>query len=256
MLLEVPDIVMTMDQPSVTYLLEYLKTLPNIFLQTGGTIFMHPRLHPNGLPPSLAMMFSLCAIHSHASPQNQHIVWEAISNTTVKLLRLGSSLPTFISKLEFVQSLILLQIITLFDPRTPLHLIQLAENRQGLLESAELDLFNSVPAYLPSLMDPYQAWILAESCRRTIHAAHMVLGLYSMLSQGTFVLTLFVEALPLHRDSTLWETEEVFDNEEGEDLKMIVTTREKNLMSYRELTDLWDAGGIKKLGPFEKLLVV
>jgi len=80
--------------------------------------------------------------------------------------------------------------------------------------------------------------------------------LHSVLSRGCFTLTLFVEALPVDRNqdsqylwehgmASLWMSESVT----GEAL-----VPKADLVSYRELTDMWDAG-VEPQNLYEEMLV-
>jgi hypothetical protein len=91
-------------------------------------------------------------------------------------------------------------------------------------------------------MSPRQAWILAESCRRTIRMYHMASGLYSMLKFGYFTFTLFVEALPLNRNDHLWD-DNLYSNQTAPETDPSSPRLDgTDLISYQELTDLWEEG--------------
>lgn len=260
-----PDVILAMDQPTVHYLMDHLKSLPSTFIQTGGTLFIHPQLYQDGLPPLLQNISALSNMHTYLN-SSDHIISLAISSTAQNIVNSFSTLHTFNAKLAFTQSLILLQIMTLLSLSPPIsHVLrQQAENRLPLLQASIEELYLSAPVTLPSSMGHYQAWILAESCRRTIHVGHMVLGVHSMLTKGNFTLTLFVEALPLNRNAELWERDlSVYDEQtKGEpghgDMGGTGKLRasETDLISYRELTDMWDNGEVKDPSFFEELLLV
>jgi hypothetical protein len=191
----------------------------------------------------------------HHSKANQHIISRAISSTASHLIQSIPSTHTFISKLAFVQSLILLQIMTLFCPTIDQALRQQAERRMRLLNVWAVKLYQSAPSYLPASMSPRQAWILAESCRRTIHMRHMVSGLYSMLKFVCFTLTLFVEALPLNRNDRLWD-DDLYSNQTAlETDPSSPRLDETDIISYRELTDLWKEGQFRQPELFEEILL-
>lgn len=71
----------------------------------------------------------------------------------------------------------------------------------------------------------------------------MVLGVLSVLSQGRLTLALFVEALPFERNGYLWEIR----------AGAFPQTR-ADLISYRELTDMWGRGEVKQPPLFEEML--
>jgi hypothetical protein len=254
-----PDIILAMDKPSVNYLADHLKSLPSLFIQTGGGPFIHPKLYQDGLPDTLQSILTLCNSYSQLGPSD-HTLSVDICNASRTLLDLHPSLHNFKAELAFVQSLILLQIITLFTPSPPITplLRQQADNRVPLLQASVEGLYRSTPATLPSSMPPYEAWVLAESCRRTMHVAHLVHGVYLMQTQGTFNLTMFVKALPLCRNVGLWELDPSVDNELGGnagDQTGNVRALETELISYRELTDMWDNDEVQQLHLFEEMLI-
>jgi hypothetical protein len=255
MLLNTPEVILTFDQPTVKYLTDHLRTFPMAFVRNGSTLFIHRQLYQDGLPDPLQDIFALCAMDIHHSQANQHIISRAISSSASHLIQSIPSTHTFISKLAFVQSLILLQIMTLYSPTVDQALRQQAERRMPLLKVWAVKLYQSAPSYLPASMSPRQAWILAESCRRTIHLCHMVSGLYSMLKFGCFALTLFVEALPLNRNGHLWDDNLYFNQTAPETDLSFPRLNEADLISYRELTDLWEEGQFRQPGLFEEMLL-
>jgi hypothetical protein len=255
-----PDIILAMDAPTVSYLLDHFRSFPLLLVQTGGVPFIHPQLYQDGYLPYLQNILALCNLYVHINTSHLDILPSAISYSIKVLLSSRPTVHTFKSKLAFVQSLILLQIITLFSPFPPITTTfrQQAENRVQLLKSLVEDLYVSTPASLPSSMPPYQAWILAESCRRTIHVGRMIQGVYLMLTRGSFNLTMFVKALPLCKNVGLWELNSSAYNMQCN------TTRDggskvgllaADLISYRELTDMWDNDEVKQLHLFEEMLI-
>lgn len=254
-----PEIILAMDETSVKYLADHFKSFPSVFIQTGGGPFIHPKLYQEGLPPPLRNIISLCHVYAHLDGSNKSFPL-AISHAAEALLESRPNLYTFKLKLAFVQALILLQIITLFSPMalmTPL-LYQQAENRVALLKASVRELYRSMPETLPPAMPPYEAWVLGESCRRTMHIGHLVHGVYLMLTKGTFNLTMFVKALPLCRNVGLWELDPSAQDEWGiKDGNKFGNAKvlDSELISYRELTDLWDNDEVEKLHLFEEMLI-
>ena len=254
-----PDIILAMDKSSVNYLADHFRSFPSIFIQTGGGPFIHPKLYQDSLPDSLQSMLTLCNSYTHLDPSDHNLSVD-ICNASRTLLGLRPTLHSFKAELGFVQSLILLQIITLFAPSPPITplLRQQADNRVPLLKASVEELYRSMPATLPSSMPPYEAWVLAESCRRTMHVAHLVHGVYLMQTRGTFNLTMFVKALPLCRNVGLWELDPSIYNEQGGNLgdqNGNVRALGAELISYRELTDMWDNDEVQQLHLFEEMLI-
>jgi hypothetical protein len=247
--LKSPEVVLTIDKSTIKYLRAHLESFPASFVQTGGTLFIHPDLYPAGLPPYMQSAFTLCGVYTHTTSRN-YMMEQAIWETSKSLIQQQPA-HTFTSKLAFVQALVLLQIITLFSPTSSQALKERAENRMPLLRKHMLELYYSVPAYLPASMTPYDAWVLAESCRRTLHVAHILTGVHSVLSRGCFTLTLFVEALPLERNAFLWDYSMV----SSEKTKEVCPQPKADLISYRELMDMWDRGEIQEPRLLEEMLI-
>jgi hypothetical protein len=122
------------------------------FVRNGGTLFIHPKLYQDGLPDPLHDIIALCAMDIHHSIANQHIISGAVSSTARHLVQSIPSTHTFISKLAFVQSLILLQIMTLFCPTIDQALRQQAERRMPLLKVWAIKLYQSAPSYSTFLL--------------------------------------------------------------------------------------------------------
>ncbi|KAH8687290.1 hypothetical protein BGZ60DRAFT_5415 [Tricladium varicosporioides] len=255
--LDTPPVVMSMDLATVSYMRQYLMSVPGEFVATGGTTFLHSRMYPEGLPPLLQAVFSLSSMHIQLTSSHQPLISYVILNTVGELLHTTNSIHSFESILEFVQALILLQIITLFFPCTHI-LRQQAEARLPLLRSWTYRLYQSAPSSLPATMSRYQAWIFAESVRRTIHVSHMIQGIYSMVTKGQYTLTLFVEALPVNRSSFLWDIKptEYGMRSVQEERDVLACIPKIDLISYRELVDKWDQGETTHIGRMEELLLI
>jgi len=250
---------MKWDEETFQYILDQLKSIPETFVRTRGTIFIHPRLYPGGLPPLLQNMFALCSMHLHQTDTNQTVVNDFILKAADGLVQAGTSVHTFTSILELVHALILLQIITLFFPTTS-QIREQAENGLSLLQNRTYALYQSVPATLPSSLSPYQAWILAESVRRTFHFVLKIRAVYTMQTQGYYRLTLFCESLPVNIASSLWDldvsTMRTQKSIESGDEDVPESLIRPDLISYRELTDRWDEGKMDNVGNFEELQLI
>ena len=206
-------------------------------------------MYENGLPPSLRTIRTLCRIRQ-STRDISHLYHQAITSAVENLLVSISTTHTFTDKLALAQSLILLQVITLLFPLPAVILKNQAENRMPLLKNYIQELYRSTPNTLPSFMSRYQAWLLAESCRRTLHIAHMVEGIHSVMSRGSFTLTPFVVSLPFDLNRA-WIWEDNANNELERDL-----LRPTELISYRELIELWENGELRKPSQFVEMLLV
>ena len=209
------------------------------------------------MPAPLQALHTICNIHTSSSKLN-HLYGEAINTAVHDILKTISSTHTFAVKLALAQSLLLLQIITLLFPAPSAVLRKHAENRMTLLHKVIQDLYKSMPETLPSSMSRYQSWLLAESCRRTLHIAHMLSGIHSILSHGSFILTPFVVALPLDLNrAQIWENNQMSpDAEKGDKDWEKEFSAPTDLVSYRELIELWDSGKVREPTQFVEMLLI
>lgn len=78
-------------------------------------------------------------------------------------------------------------------------------------------------------------------------------AIYQILRTGVFVHNAFIAALPFGADTDLWERIDVNDLEGG----WVEERADMELISYREYTDAWAEGRVRKVGGvFEKMLLV
>ncbi|KAH8600054.1 hypothetical protein B0O99DRAFT_611649 [Bisporella sp. PMI_857] len=100
----------------------------------------------------------------------------------------------------------------------------------------------------------WHGWIMAESIRRTIIAAHFIKGAISVMRSGFLIYIHFLEALPFDPRRGLWEamSEDAWNT----------TVRDHGgepevLLSFREFVeDYGDHSSINQEGMFQKMLLV
>lgn len=251
--------IVNMEVETVSYMIDQLGIMPKEFAQTGRTAFVHPQLYPEGLPMYLRQISALYHLQPHYLLTDQGVVAKAIGDVARLLHDASPSIYGFMAILEFVQALVLLQIVMLscFWKSRLLH--DSARSHFLLMKRWTEKLYRAVPSSLPSTMTKYQAWIIAESVRRTIHTSHLIQEVFCMCTHGYWQLTLFVKALPVNMSSTLWD----YDLEQYSESKNLIkgkiqvadTLLRTDLISYRELTDKWNNGDIN-LTTFEELLLI
>ena len=244
--------ILPVDKKTVVYLLEYLRSTIGLFARSSGTSFIHPNMYKEGLPPLLQTMFSLCRLHT--SKPDPRVFHQAIAKVAQELVLSIPSTCSFKAKLALAQSFILLEIMTLFFPITA-SLRRQAQQRIPLLHKSVEDVYCSAPVTLPPTMGRYQAWLLAESCRRTIHVTHILSRTHIMSTCDTFTLGLSATALPIDRNGELWDWD-VSKLEGGEgNTQLDEYLKRSELISYRELMDMWDTGKYKYPTSFDALLI-
>lgn len=83
----------------------------------------------------------------------------------------------------------------------------------GLLPLWENHFKTHLPTDLSSDLSPWQAWVTAESCRRTLLALQWISGVVELSQSGYCSYRSFVESLPFDARTGLWEagTEEAWN---------------------------------------------
>lgn len=77
----------------------------------------------------------------------------------------------------------------------------------GLLPLWENHFKAHLPTDLSSDLSPWQAWVMAESCRRTLLALQWISGVVELSQSGYCSYRSFVESLPFDARTGLWEAE-------------------------------------------------
>jgi len=237
------------DKATADYLLAQLRSFPAMFVKSGSTPFIHPQLYRKSLPKSMRQAYAACSIEFQQSHQNHAVSSQALESTIDDLLASASSIVTFLDSLAFVQALLLVQMLTLFSPHISLKQRIEADHRERLLDQWACKLWTQAPSELPASLSHYEAYVYAESVRRTLHIWNKVRCTYDIFTKGYFVHTMFAEALPLDRRTALWDItdEEMWDKH--------VVNSAPDIVSYREFTSLWESGQITSGGLFETILL-
>lgn len=176
---------------------------------------------------------------------NQVVLFRTLDAEVSELLNPASS-GTLLEDLSKLQIMVLYQIIRLFHgdikQRT------LAEQQQSflgawglqLLRRADVELRDAQPA-----SPTWQTWILAESIRRTVIVAFMVLAIYSVFKHGVCPEPT-LSILPISTKQAIWNSRAAYLQHSFED----------KTMKYGDFTALWLALPPRKLEPFEKMILV
>jgi hypothetical protein len=99
-------------------------------------------------------------------------------------------------------------------------------------------------------MSLWQAWLLAESVRRTILVSHILQTSYSLYKDGFSIHTLSSEALPFDMRNILW------DSTAAETSELSCFAASPMLVSLGEYTRLWNEGKITgNVSPLENLIL-
>ena len=158
--------------------------------------------------------------------------------------------PDVSQMLFCVQCLVLIQVICLFVLKLSSSHRNQAEKRQRLLYVWTRKLWLMAPSVLPSSLTQRQAFLLAESVRRTIIVSGEIQALYHAVKYGWIEHNIFLDSLPFERRAWLWEVpDEKFSN--------CFVGEKQDIISWREFVDLFDAGLVStKMTSFETMLLV
>ncbi len=148
-----------------------------------------------------------------------------------------------------LQVFILYQFIRLFDGDVRQRVN--AERDLELLDSWTLRLHQNycqVPIKLGK-ESTYGHWVLVESIRRTTMMSVLLRGAYSVMKDGHCQLTPLMCTLPVSNMARLWKTPET-------ELGNQDLAEKGEVQTYLEWTRQWNAGDVKCIGEYEKLLLV
>jgi hypothetical protein len=242
------DVPLTLDAGTVRYIFKHLASFPTIFARHGRTPFIDLQIYDDSLPEPIHDMWSICASAGTSSAVNEALLRSSLTAKTVQLIHSAEDARSFSSLLASVQALVLALIIRLFlcnFEQSPA-----ADALLDILGKLTFRLWQQAPAQISASLTPRQAWLFAESVRRTILTSHLLRGTWSTYSHGYFLHTAFVEALPFDVRTSLWD---VLSNPgRGPTIAKFGT----NMVSYREYTDMWDCGQIHGATTFGTLLLV
>ena len=246
-----PAMLLPMDAESHEYIVQALTLYPLEFSQTSSTSFIHHKAYQCYRPTSLSIAKEICRIRVGRPCSSGTQSSAMLRDLTKALLSTADTSVSFVDTLAFVQSLCLLQILSLFSPDASVE-----EHDEGLLRRQLLihwthKLWQSAPTELPNTLTKYEAYVIAEAVRRTILTSHEIKGTYRVGRTGFFRHTIFVETLPFGGNVALWECGQTI----GESA-WCEHTKYPWLLSYRELCDVFDAGLMKTATPFERMLLV
>ena len=162
-----------------------------------------------------------------------------------ELIESHPTLHRFEDILASVQALMLYLSIRLFDGDTQQR--RLAESYVHTLGQWARQLWKTAPSQTPGSLSPWQAWVFAESVRRSILVACLI---HSAIKRGYSEHTLFVEALPFDLHTTKWDAQSTMDWE------LIDPQPRSSMVSYREYVERFSDGQAKSVKEFETLLLI
>ena len=212
------------------------------------TLFI--KTSPTGGPLArpLSSAYSACAAYYCRTEHNTHVVKPLVMERYRKL-RLTASSPSIETELANIQAILLLHILQLFDG--DLELRAEAEGGLDTLRDRILHLqWRAGSEVLNSSQPPsYEAWLLAESIRRTILTYVFAEAIYLILKEGSCRTVPFMSLLPITVSGRLWAASS--EIEWKKTLKLVPL----QTMPYGEAVDWWkEAGSEGKLEGLQQIL--
>ena len=243
-----PEIKWRNNKTTIQCLACTLKEFPAMFVREGRTPFVHHHLYRDHFPKPIKDANYVCEIYQSIADHQVTTVLPIIQLKLRELIEFHRTSCSFDDILVSVQALMLHLILCLFNDNASLR--KMAEEHYALLGRWTHKLWQQVPSLISSSLNPWQAWLFAESVRRTILISHLIRGVYSSIKQGYHAHTLFVEALPFDSDTLLWDARSV------EEWETLTPAASPHMVSYREYVTGYAIGTVHPIGVFESLLLV
>jgi hypothetical protein len=242
-----------LNELQVLFITDGLRTFVANMAYSGTTHFLHQNLYQDYQPQAYQDAVAISALYMARNARNQAILKNSI-NAKISALITNSSNWTLTEHLAAVQSLIIYQIIRLFDPS--LYAQEQAVKHNALLERWSANLWKRFFDEAPTFADPHTTWIFNESLRRTVLISVFTRCGWSVFSQGGLADQVHIMArLPLTRDLGKWRCE----GKEWEDRlgwEDSILSEDEELVSYGEMAKGWTHfKNVEGLDPFGKFLL-
>ena len=190
------------DPSAIRFLVNGMRAFPFTFAENCKTMFVHPDIYSSGLPASIREMQALCRLHIQAGWENDDLL-PILHKKSAELHRRFNQSLSFEELLGCSQALLLAQCILALnkggDPD------QYSESISVMLDGIAGRLWQQAPVQLPPSLSRRQAWLFAESVRRTIIVSLMLKSAYSLNTRNYSARTPFVDALPFDVRTNLWD---------------------------------------------------
>ena len=257
--LDPPVYNLTADQRTLTFVNDRIKEQVLAFSQTGTTTFIHPRIPPSPFLRNLRTLINTVTSNQTVTSTR---IWQHYMKLLVRaVVTISSALPSlygYEDLLQYTQSLLLIQVLTLFIVPThllPAWMLETTEARNQLLSRLVRKLWKSAPHSLPSNLSHHDAYALAESVRRTLITCHEFQAQWSMYKNGFFKHGPFGASLPFDRRFELWDADDAQFHEAMQTMGQ--SQHAQFMVSWREFGDMFVRGEFNAAGrPFEMMLLV
>ncbi|KUJ16651.1 uncharacterized protein LY89DRAFT_618012 [Mollisia scopiformis] len=198
--------------------------------------FIHSDLYHDTMPDTYQDLLSICSLYNQKTETNSMIVFRMLF---IKLKKLISSSRTFTQPEDWllaVQTLIIYQIIRVFD----------GDKKQEELADQDFDLLENWSRKLQEVdvgrSTSHHQWLLMESIRRTLMVSVLFRCLYKILKDGMSDLVPVMAALPVSENTDDW------DRVEG-------PRRIPSLVTYTSYVKDWNEGKVTTVDAYEMLLL-
>ncbi|KAK5057607.1 hypothetical protein LTR84_011607 [Exophiala bonariae] len=113
----------------------------------------------------------------------------------------------FLARIHVLIAVVFASVFSLQSSGNTLADFPLLDHAIKLLHRWEQHFKIHLPEHLSSDLSPWQAWVIAESCRRTFLALQWITGMVELCQSGYCSYQPFVESLPFDARTGLWEAE-------------------------------------------------
>ena len=239
-----------LNEGQVQYVLRALRSFVPSMAYTGSTPFLHQKLWQRHQPESYQDCVTISALYLCKTSVNASLITNTI-NSKIARSRAASSNWSLLEHLAAVQTLIIYQIIRLFDPN--LNDQVQAQKHNVLLETWAAHLWKRFFNEPTLLANCYETWVFNESVRRTIMMSVFVRCAWSLYTRDGLADQVPVLArIPFTKDLHAWRT----DPEEWNSSVLPGMLEEDGLTAYMDFTNKWThEKEVETLDPFGKLLL-
>ncbi|KAJ5334743.1 hypothetical protein N7452_007146 [Penicillium brevicompactum] len=237
------------DPNIIRFLVAGLRDLPAKFAENSKTLFIHPHLYRNGLPPPVREVHDICRLNMQTG-QTSRISFTLLSmlrQQSTQLSRRLSHAATFEELLGCSQALVLIQCILILNEGAAQ--TAYSELVSVMLAGVAGKLWQQAPIQLPQALSPRHAWLLAESVRRTIIVCFMLRSAYSLNTRNYSVRTPFVDSLPFDLRTNLW------DDDSEHTWQDSLSNSDNSMVSLHEWSDGLAAGRVHDVSGFSALIL-
>lgn len=234
-----PQIVVT-DPFQIEYCISELKRSVETLVLEARTPFIHPDLYSESMPETYQDLVGVCSFYMQRTPQNLPMVFRMMD---AKLKKLGTSSKSVVQLgqwLLHVQTLIMYQIIRLFDG--DMQQRGNAERDMKVLDAWTERLQSEFSEVDLSPVEPSRNWIMLESIRRTLMVSWLLRGFYKSITEGVCDIVPVLTTLLVSEDAEAWErSSPIIENQ--------------NLVTYPVFVARWNIGKVKTANSYEMMLL-